>query len=189
MVLLVVVLAILLLLQLPIVQKVVHGNSATATTALKCSGNSATATKLQTARKIEISGAVKGNANFDGSQNMVIDVSQNNITTITGQMTINGKTSGTDFATSNVQIDFPSGFNRENCVVLAFGTRSNTNLGYTYGRLDSDSSMGLATLYAAGPKGVTLGGINASANKIIVHGSNYSNDAIVFYYKIVLMKI
>ncbi|MFQ9264497.1 MAG: hypothetical protein ACLR44_05310 [Clostridia bacterium] len=108
---------------------------------------------------------------------------------ITGQMSINGKTSGTDFATSNVQIDFPSGFNRENCVVLAFGTRSNTNLGYTYGRLDSDSSMGLATLYAAGPKGIILGGINASANKIIVHGSNCSNDAIVFYYKIVLMKI
>lgn len=63
----------LLLLQLQIVQKNVRGNSATATTASKCTGNSATATKLATARNIKLQGAVSGNTNFDGSENVVIN--------------------------------------------------------------------------------------------------------------------
>ena len=166
----------LLLLQLQIVQKVVHGNSATAT-------------KLQTARNIAIGGAVKGSANFDGSGNITINTSQNNIFVLTGKMSIGGKTSGTEFAYSNVQLDFPSGLTRDNCVVLAFGTKSNANLGYTYENLYSSSTLSFAMLYAAGPKAVTVGGINTTANKIIVHGSNYSSDAITFYYKIVLMKV
>lgn len=36
-------------------------------------GNSATATKLQTARNIKLDGAVTGNANFDGSGNATIN--------------------------------------------------------------------------------------------------------------------
>mgnify|MGYP006956031235 CR=1 FL=1 len=44
-----------------------------ATSALACTGNSATATKLATARNIAISGAVSGNANFDGSSNITIN--------------------------------------------------------------------------------------------------------------------
>ena len=41
------------------------------------SGNAGTATKLQTARNIAISGAVTGNANFDGSGNITISTSTN----------------------------------------------------------------------------------------------------------------
>ena len=43
-----------------------------ATTALACSGNSATATKLATARTIALSGAVTGSASFDGTSNITI---------------------------------------------------------------------------------------------------------------------
>lgn len=166
----------LLLLQLPIVQKVAHGNSSTAS-------------KLQTARSIAISGAVKGSANFDGSGNVTINTSQNNIFVLTGKMTIDGKTSDTDFAWSNVRLDFPPGLNRNNCVVLAFGTKNSDNMGYAYGNLCSQSTISLAMLFAAGPEAVILGGRDASKDGIYVYGSNYSDTAITFYYKIVLMKV
>ena len=42
------------------------------------SGNAATATKLQTPRNIALSGAVSGNANFDGSGNITINTTANN---------------------------------------------------------------------------------------------------------------
>ena len=54
------------------------GNAATATTAAACSGNAATATKLKTPIKIALSGAVSGNANFDGSGNIDIAAVLNN---------------------------------------------------------------------------------------------------------------
>lgn len=42
-------------------------------------GNSATATKLATKRNIKLQGAVSGNANFDGNENIVINTSLPNI--------------------------------------------------------------------------------------------------------------
>ena len=59
-----------------------------ATTALACTGNSATATKLATARTIALSGIVKGSASFDGSGNVTISVSANDITTITKSLKV-----------------------------------------------------------------------------------------------------
>jgi len=47
--------------------------AATAGTADACAGNSATATRLQTARSIALAGAVTGSANFDGSGNIAIN--------------------------------------------------------------------------------------------------------------------
>lgn len=43
-----------------------------ATTALACTGNSATATKLATARTITLSGDYSGSVNFDGSENVIL---------------------------------------------------------------------------------------------------------------------
>ena len=48
------------------------GNADTATTATTCTGNSATATKLQTARTITFNGAVSGSGTFDGSGDITI---------------------------------------------------------------------------------------------------------------------
>lgn len=104
-------------------------------------------------------------------------------------MTIDGKTGDTDFAWSNVRLDFPPGLNRNNCVVLAFGTKNSDNMGYAYGNLCSQSTISLAMLFAAGPEAVILGGRDASKDGIFVYGSNYSDTAITFYYKIVLMKV
>ena len=48
------------------------GNATSATTASSCTGNSATATKLATARTISLTGDVTGSASFDGSANASI---------------------------------------------------------------------------------------------------------------------
>lgn len=50
-----------------------------ATTADSCTGNSATATKLQTARTIKVTGAVIGQANFDGSAEASISTTLSNL--------------------------------------------------------------------------------------------------------------
>ncbi|HAU86865.1 MAG TPA: hypothetical protein DCW90_15645 [Lachnospiraceae bacterium] len=55
------------------------------------SGNASSATKLQTKRKITISGAVTGNIDFDGSENVTISTSKNHTHT---------KSEITDFPTS-----------------------------------------------------------------------------------------
>ena len=86
----------LLLLQLQIVQKVAHGNSSTAS-------------KLQTARNIAISGAVKGSANFDGSGNVTINTTQNNIFVLSGSLS-----SG-----NNLEINYPTGLTKDNCVCIS----------------------------------------------------------------------
>ena len=49
-----------------------RGNADTATTASSCSGNAATATKLQTARTISLTGDVTGSGTFDGSNDLSI---------------------------------------------------------------------------------------------------------------------
>lgn len=51
-------------------------------------GNAGTATKLQTARTITVNGVVKGSASFDGSQNITITTSANDITAITKSLTV-----------------------------------------------------------------------------------------------------
>lgn len=50
-----------------------------ATTAATCTGNAATATKLAAVRTINITGAVAGNANFDGSANISINTTNSRI--------------------------------------------------------------------------------------------------------------
>lgn len=134
-VLLVVVLVMLLLLQLQIVQKVVHGNSTTATTASKCTGNSATATKLQTARNIALSGAVKGNTNFDGSGNATINTELNNIFVFTGTVELKNGVGSTS-------IDYPTGCNKNNCIPFLSGLNTSGTY-YDYGNIQSTCVTGV----------------------------------------------
>ena len=125
----------LLLLQLQIVQKVVLGNSATATTASKCTGNSATATKLQTARSIAIGGAVKGSANFDGSGNITINTSQNNIFVLTGTVELKNGVGSTS-------INYPTGCNKNNCIPFLSGLNTSGTY-YDYGNIQSTCVTGV----------------------------------------------
>ncbi len=53
-------------------------NATSSTTSAACTGNSATSTKLQTARKITLSGAVSGDADFDGSSSITINTALTN---------------------------------------------------------------------------------------------------------------
>ena len=52
------------------------------------SGNASTATKLATARTISLGGILSGSANFDGSGNITITASANDITTITKSLIV-----------------------------------------------------------------------------------------------------
>ena len=61
------------------------------------SGNAGTATKLETARTITVNGVVKGSASFDGSQNITITTSANDITAITKSLTV-----GTDWMDTGI---------------------------------------------------------------------------------------
>ena len=92
------------------------GNAATATkatTATTCTGNAATATKLQTARTIALSGDVTGSASFNGSKDVSINANLNT-TTITGKISLS-KGSG------SVSLNYPNGYNSNNCIPLAVG--------------------------------------------------------------------
>ena len=63
------------------------GNATTSTianTAKACSGNAATATKLQTPRTLSLTGKAAGSTTFDGSANAAINVTSVNADTVDG---------------------------------------------------------------------------------------------------------
>ena len=74
-------------------------------------GNSDTASKLATARNIALTGAVSGNANFDGSGNISISTTNTNIA-ILNEIVTPAETSVIHFA-------YPSGYTQNNCFVLS----------------------------------------------------------------------
>lgn len=114
--------------KLPKLQKSVLGNAATATSASKCTGNSATTTKLATARTIALSGAVKGSAIFDGSSNITIPVTLGNISILSG--TIVMPDANNSALGGSKDISYPSGFNKDNCIVLSIMSYNSTHIGW-----------------------------------------------------------
>lgn len=77
-------------------------------------GNSSTAAKLKNARNIKLQGAVSGNANFDGSENIIINTAMENIVTITGTLV-----NDNDNDYINATVELPEGYNSNNCVVVS----------------------------------------------------------------------
>lgn len=83
-----------------------------------------TTTKLKTARNIKLQGAVSGNANFDGSANITINTTQTNIAVLDGSISLTANT--TDNASNNKMqqtqwsMDYPSGFSKDNSIVICF---------------------------------------------------------------------
>ena len=84
-----------------------------------------TSNKLKTARKISITGAVLGSANFDGSSNISINTSQSNIAVITGNISLSN-------GTGDVTVNYPEGFNYSNCAVISIGIAIYGNNIYDY---------------------------------------------------------
>ncbi len=83
-------------------------------------GNSATATKLQSARKINLDGTIKGMGNFDGSTDITINTTPNNIKVVSGKINIVN-------ATGSVDIEYPQGFNSNNTIPLTVALQLVTN--------------------------------------------------------------
>lgn len=171
-------------------QKHVHGNSATATSASKCTGNSATATKLQTPKNIKVQGAVSGNANFDGSTNVVINTTQSNIAVLTGRLNIVMEQGQKQISDGQVEINFPTGFNKDNTIIISIGVKNINNNFWGYGSITEYAGSYNASLIE---KGVTF-----RANDMLLHlqcdGLNLGGNATAtrtdtYEYKIVLMKV
>lgn len=93
----------------------------------------------------------------------------------------------------STSIDFPSGFDKNNCVVVSFGCKYFENKGYSYGTLTGTAdNEAIMILLGNAPASVTLGNTEGgdNENKIIIYGSNYATDSSKnLYYKLVLMKI
>lgn len=66
------------------------------------SGNATTATKLQSARTIALGGILSGSASFDGSGNVTINATANDITTITKSLSVTTSWADTGITGSNL---------------------------------------------------------------------------------------
>ena len=147
-------------------------------------GNSATATKLQTARTISLSGDVTGSASFDGSKNITITTELANVVVITGTVTLTASTSpGQAYSQTNFELNYPSGYNKNNTLVLGFKSKlQGTGTGnYTFGYTPDKSSM--SSVNGAYPRTIRLDDNNLSVS---VYNLSLSRK---FDYAIYLMKI
>jgi len=136
-----------------------------------CTGNAGTATKLKQAKKISLTGTVAGNANFDGSEDITIQTTQNNIAVLTGTV----KRASDTVTQKTISIDFPDGYNGSNSVIISACVYLNQyesyDLGYG-GYYTSDINVSLPSY----------------RNYISVHAENMLQSA-RYDYKIVLLKI
>lgn len=89
-----------------------------------------------------------------------------------------------------LNIDFPQGFNRDNCLVLSFGGRFYETKGYIYGDISGSSRVSTALFTGAVPKAIHLGGTAETEyeNKIQIEVYNASTTEKDYQYKIVLLK-
>lgn len=178
------------MLQLLQVQILAHGNAATATKASSCTGNSATASKLATARNIKLQGAVNGNANFDGSGNITITTKQTNIAIITGSVDITMTQGGEQVYKGQKFINYPTGYNKDNCVVISAETQWATGKFFGYGSITHYPGSMLSGIIE---KGVTLRDtdilLNARYDGLNVGGEANITETRTQNFKIVLLKI
>ena len=147
-----------------------------------------TANKLKTARQIALTGAVSGSTNFDGSGNVSIITKQANIASVTGELsTIPASGESTSFNTAT--LDFPSGFNSDNCIVIGWYVHHKTEDPNAYGKafgytnpLDSRTWLrgGVASMVTFNHKG---------NGKITFTLEAPFTSSYTYEFKIVLMKI
>lgn len=151
-----------------------------------CTGNSATSTKLATKRTIAVSGAVSGSTQFDGSGNVIITTKQANIAVLTGNLVTKGEGTTENPEFSNAQIDFPEGFNPQNCVVISLGLRKGTNNNtYSFG---TTSPLDPRTWLRNGLPAMVIFDYKQD-KKITLTIETPFTEAYTYSYKIVLMKI
>lgn len=143
------------------------------------------ANKLKTARTISLSGVVSGSVSFDGNQNVTINTTQENIAVLTGSVKLAAASSSDNAKQTTWTLNFPSGFNKDNSICVAFGIKTNTKSGFAYGLSESVSTrMFLGTYF----KSVQVG-YSSDTSKIFCEAYNPATSERTIDYKIVLMKI
>lgn len=174
---------------------VVAGNAGTATklkNARKINGTNfdgsedITTSKWGNERKLTLSGAVSGSANIDGSGDVVINTIQNNIAILTGSLTVTKSSDpGNSYNQTVKNINYPSGFNKDNSVVIAFGSTRNTETkGYSY-----DASVNIAFTSPALNTGNIPREVQLNNANIKLCFYSLSSDDLIINYKIILLKV
>ena len=133
------------------------------------------ASKLQTPRTITLSGDVTGSTSFDGSKNVSITTQLANVAVLTGTITAEASKSGT------ANINYPAGFNADNCVPICFGVKIIENRGFNYFGTYEDSADLLNNSYERK--------LNLNSTNIVAVVKNPTTSSNSIKYKIVLMKV
>lgn len=108
---------------------------------------------------------------------------------ITGQMTLEANTSEQIEANipkqSTLNIDFPDGFNKDNCVCVAIGMKVVESKGYCYGIGGTETVNSISGgLYRS-----VIIGSGEDYSKITLHAWQMAKIQKTGYYKLVLMKV
>lgn len=108
-------------------------------------------------------------------------ITQDKFAVLTGSHTLDKSLDyGNDFTQTTWHVAYPSGFNKDNCVLISFGG-SFTDV-YSFG--DQNAASAASSNYTgAVPRGITL-----NADDIVVQAWNWSGEK-TLKYKIVLMKV
>lgn len=137
--------------------------------------------------------ALLGNADKLGHKEADEYITKDKYAVLTGSMTLNANTSENAMkgitTKTDLVLNYPEGFNSENCVVVSAG-RQNGNFGsYGYGWNNYIDSM--CMMCGIEPFSVSLYGTttNNYSNKIRIWAGNLSSSEQIVKYKIVLMKI
>lgn len=150
-------------------------------------GNSATATKLQTARTISLSGAVKGSVSFDGTKNVTISTIQDNIAILTGNITVpaNSKNNSKFEADANVNIAYPNGFTKQNTRIISIATSIASGSIWSTGMVPEQEDVDLI----AYQRGMLPSYVSKNDNNLIFNVYNALSQAINIKYEVILFKI
>ena len=108
-----------------------------------------------------------------------------NFYVITGVQTLTASPKGSYDTQTTWQLDYPTGFNMNNCVVVAFSLSNASMTNVSWGEYGYNFSTSMGLLYSTIPRAISF-----KENKIYVNawfpGTSSDTD---FNYKIVLMKI
>lgn len=156
----------------------VLGNAASATklqTARSINGTNfdgtgnITTTKWGTSRNIALTGAVTGNANVDGSGNVTIATTQANIAVLTSNLTGVSRTK---------ELSYPSGYNMNNCVVVAILCKWDNTEYYT-----------TPTNQTINSQIIPAESVELNSNKVVFKSEYSYLNSVGVSFKIVLMKV
>ena len=108
-----------------------------------------------------------------------------NFYVITGVQTLTASPTGKYDTQTTWQLDYPTGFNMNNCVVVAFSLSNASMTNVSWGEYGYNFSVSMGLLHSTIPRAISF-----KENKIHVNawfpGTSSDTD---FNYKIVLMKI